>query len=481
MVKVEAYRWNIQIKFQTGFAYMENKNNVAIAFHLSEQRKQVNEQVNMVRKLLNRANERDRVTAEATSGRRCTIKSDTKVNYKRAIVTQQPQKVTTHASSSNNVPSRKEKCPTTVPLSQKSLADMINEVVDSKISKIESVWSTQFKTLDDRIKSLEALNMITDKVETLDAGLTDLKADVEKRDSRSIALMKKLHEIHAHELEDKVAAVQQEQQVAFDEMHGDLRAQSKELLRLKAEVDEMATQDVRRPLTRDISQLPDMLEDLSLRLGKLETRQLLGEDSGEGRATPGKPSRSQNHPSASRQSGREEKLFNQAMQDNIAELNMHLDDIDAELSYLSSTVKTLASNATSDKLKGLDQALKEQDEELASVHKKVNGVGKHTSRAIRGLSESLQDMQQSILALYSWSNSVNTKLYLPIIAANAEFLVEGAAGSPFLQRENNGDGIRSAARVPAEDCRADGTPSNLRSSKGKKHSSNEQWYDADRV
>jgi hypothetical protein len=123
---------------------------------------------------------------------------------------------------------------------------------------------------------------------------------------------------------------------------------------------------------------------------------------------------------SARSSIREEKLQLTAVRENLSELTLQLSDLEAEHNYLTIAVKTITASLQAEKQKRQALGLKEdRDDEIASLNKKIHGVGKHASKAIRGLSEGMQDIQHSILALYSWSNSVNAKLYLPLTSLSS--------------------------------------------------------------
>ena len=295
-----------------------------------------------------------------------------------------------------------------------------SELVDMKVAEAEKRWSVQFKRLDERVKSLEgAFKLDEDRVTE---ALSSLQADVEKRDSRNVALMKKLHGIHAQELEDASAAVRKEQQSAAEGLHEDLRVQSRELIRLKAYLDEVLAQ---RDSTssRVASSIDDSLavlvSELGVRVGKLETKQYLRDGStdsrggGGGRGGKTRSSSPSEHRGVS--SRREDRLQLTALRESLGELTLQLGDVEAEQSHLSGAVKSISASLQAEKQKRQALGLSDRNEEIASLQKKINGVGKHASKAIRGLSEGMQDIQHSILAIYSWSNSVNAKLYLPLM------------------------------------------------------------------
>lgn len=297
-----------------------------------------------------------------------------------------------------------------------------SELVDAKVAEAEKRWSVQFKRLDERVKGLEgAFKLDGDRVTE---ALSSLQADVEKRDSRNVALMKKLHGIHAQELEDASAAVRKEQQSEAEGLHEDLRVQSRELIRLKASLDEVLAQHDSTS-SRVASSIDDSLaalvSELMVRVGKLETKQYLRDGSpdsrggGGGGGSGGKTRSSSPGEQRGVSSSREDRLELTALRESLGDLTLQLGDVEAEQSYLSGAVKSISASLQADKQKRQALDLSDRDEEIASLQKKINGVGKHASKAIRGLSEGMQDIQHSILAIYSWSNSVNAKLYLPLM------------------------------------------------------------------
>ena len=213
---------------------------------------------------------------------------------------------------------------------------------------VEARWHAQFKMLDERVKAMEA-EMAAGKKNTdkMAVGLSELVAGVEKTDTRNVALMKKLHGIHAQELEDKTAALRQEQQSAMESLHGDLRVQSRELIRLKAQIDEALEQGGAKVSAAAAAAAADeslstLVNDIGLRVGKLETRLFLRDGSpgggGGGSGDAGGGSR------MSAAASREDKLQLSALREGLAELSLQMNDIEAEQSYLSGAVKSISAS-----------------------------------------------------------------------------------------------------------------------------------------
>jgi len=350
----------------------------------------------------------------------------------------------------------------------------IGELIDSKMEAVERRWQTQFKKLDERVKLIEREQEVgKQNAGKLADAVSDLRADVEKKDARNVALMKKLHGIHAQELEEKTAAVRQEQQSNVESLHDDLRAQSRELIRLKTALDEaLAQQDktsgkVAAALDDSLSAL---VSELCVRVGKIETRQYLR---GEG----GSPAASGEVGPSSAAARREDKMQLAALRESLAELSLQMSDFEAEQSYLSGAVKAISASIQGDRHhQKQSQADNRDDEMMASLQKKIHGVGKHASKAIRGLSEGMQDIQHSILALYSWSNSVNAKLYLPLFSVNVEGGQRLSTASPTAaphDEDKSEGGLGDSQRAPHDEILAALRSSSSKLAAGGK----ETWFD----
>ena len=320
------------------------------------------------------------------------------------------------------------------------LSELIDSKVEATMVDVEARWLAQFKKFDEPVKAMEAEMAAGKKnAEKMAVGLSELVAGVEKTDTRNVALMKKLHGIHAQELEDKTAALRQEQQSAMESLHGDLRVQSRELIRLKAQIDEALEQGGAKVSAAAAAAAADeslstLVNDIGLRVGKLETRLFLRDGSPGGGGGGGGGGDAGGGSRMSAAASREDKLQLSALREGLAELSLQMNDIEAEQSYLSGAVKSISASMQADKQRRLAQGLGEREDEVVTLQRKIQGVGKHASKAIRGLSEGMQDIQHSILALYSWSNSVNAKLYLPLMSNSpphqSYFSVEGLGPGP---------------------------------------------------
>lgn len=299
---------------------------------------------------------------------------------------------------------------------QQNLYNLIDDRIEARVAEMERRLVGQLCRLEDRVKVLESEAAGRRTVEAnLESAIAALQADVEKKDQRNIALLKKLHGIHSQELEEKTATLRTDHDNALENLHGDLRVQSKEVIRLRTALDALATRE--SSAQQDESSVTaTLLNELSLRVGKLETRQFLTQNaSAERTAGGGRGGAGEATSPAGRSSSREDKLVYAALKENMNELALQLNDVESELSTVTSAVKSMAASMQTERQKRQALGLGDREEEMASMQKKIQGVGKHASKAIQGLSESLQDIQQSILALYSWSNSVNAKLYLPLV------------------------------------------------------------------
>ena len=299
---------------------------------------------------------------------------------------------------------------------QLNFSNLIDDRIEARVAEMERRLVGQLGRLEDRVKVLESEAAERRTVEAnLESAIAALQADVEKKDQRNIALLKKLHGIHSQELVEKTATLRTDHDNALENLHGDLRVQSKEVIRLRTALDALATRE--NSAQKDESSVTaTLLDELSLRVGKLETRQFLSQNSSAEKAVGGGGGGAGEVTSpAGRGSSREDKLVYAALKENMTELALQLNDVESELNTVTSAVKSMAASMQTERQKRQALGLGDREEEMASMQKKIQGVGKHASKAIQGLNESLQDIQQSILALYSWSNSVNAKLYLPLV------------------------------------------------------------------
>lgn len=302
-----------------------------------------------------------------------------------------------------------------------TIAALIDSKLEARVATLEDKWGANFKRLEERVRALEAG---TSAVTVLSDSLALTQADMDKRDARNVALMKKLHAIHAQELEDRAQTLQQDQQQAVESLHEDLRAQSREVIRLRTVLDRDRDATTSRADGGQGAESPLglLVKELSLRVGKLETRHFVEAAEMSGGAGVGSNNSSQatNNNNVARPSpSRDDALYAASLRDSIAELALQLNDVETDIVQLRGSVKQTAQALLSDRKSRAQEKTRaehsEQSGELEALHKKLHGVGKHASKAIKGLSEGLTDIQYSILALYSWSNSVNAKLYLPVI------------------------------------------------------------------
>lgn len=359
--------------------------------------------------------QRERVTAQVKFVQHLLGEKNTKAAAPRAA-SGPSSKPPLPKKSTSPAQQKKEAAPFKQQQQQLNFSNLIDDRIEARVAEMERRLVGQLGRLEDRVKVLESEAAERRTVETnLESAIAALQADVEKKDQRNIALLKKLHGIHSQELVDKTATLRTDHDNALENLHSDLRVQSKEVIRLRTALDALATRE--SSAQKDESSVTaTLLEELSLRVGKLETRQFLSQNSSAERAVGGGGGGAGEATSpAGRGSSREDKLVYAALKENMTELALQLNDVESELNTVTSAVKSMAASMQTERQKRQALGLGDREEEMASMQKKIQGVGKHASKAIQGLNESLQDIQQSILALYSWSNSVNAKLYLPLV------------------------------------------------------------------
>ena len=359
--------------------------------------------------------QRERVTAQVKFVQHLLGEKNTKAAAPRAA-SGPSSKPPLPKKSTSPAQQKKEAAPFKQQQQQLNFSNLIDDRIEARVAEMERRLVGQLGRLEDRVKVLESEAAERRTVETnLESAIAALQADVEKKDQRNIALLKKLHGIHSQELVDKTATLRTDHDNALENLHSDLRVQSKEVIRLRTALDALAPRE--SSAQKDESSVTaTLLEELSLRVGKLETRQFLSQNSSAERAVGGGGGGAGEATSpAGRGSSREDKLVYAALKENMTELALQLNDVESELNTVTSAVKSMAASMQTERQKRQALGLGDREEEMASMQKKIQGVGKHASKAIQGLNESLQDIQQSILALYSWSNSVNAKLYLPLV------------------------------------------------------------------
>ena len=363
--------------------------------------------------------QRERVTAQVKFVQHLLGEKNTKAAAPRAA-SGPSSKPPLPKKSTSPAQQKKEAAPFKQQQQQLNFSNLIDDRIEARVAEMERRLVGQLGRLEDRVKVLESEAAERRTVETnLESAIAALQADVEKKDQRNIALLKKLHGIHSQELVDKTATLRTDHDNALENLHSDLRVQSKEVIRLRTALDALATRE--SSAQKDESSVTaTLLDELSLRVGKLETRQFLSQNSSAERAVGGGGGGTGEATSpAGRGSSREDKLVYAALKENMTELALQLNDVESELNTVTSAVKSMAASMQTERQKRQALGLGDREEEMASMQKKIQGVGKHASKAIQGLNESLQDIQQSILALYSWSNSVNAKLYLPLVDSSS--------------------------------------------------------------